>query len=73
MGKEAGHVVYGAVRLSDEEERLLLDRMKKINEQFPESGITMNNFYDMAFRIGVDIEISAIRKEMEAGKHVKSE
>lgn len=65
MGNGAGQVVYGAVRLSDEENALLRGRVAKLNEQFPESGITMNNFLDMALRVGIDIEMKAIREEME--------
>lgn len=70
MGNGAGQVVYGAVRLSDEENTLLRERAAKLNEQFPESGITMNNFLDMALRVGIDIEMKAIREEMN---HAKSE
>ena len=63
MANGAGHVVHGAVRLTEEEESILLKRIKKLNEQFPESGLTMNNFLDMALRIGIDIELKAIREE----------
>lgn len=66
MGNGAGQVVYGAVRLSDEENELLRERADKFNKEFPDAGITMNNFLDMALRVGVDIELRAIRAELEA-------
>lgn len=67
MSNGAGQVVYGAVRLTDEENALLRARIDKLNKQFPDAGISMNNFLDIALRVGVDIELRAIREEMEAG------
>ena len=66
MSNGAGQVVHGAVRLTDEENALLQARADKLNQQFPGAGISMNNFYDIAFRVGLDIELRAIRAEMEA-------
>ena len=66
MSNGAGQVVYGAVRLTDEENALLRARADKFNKEFPDAGITLNNFLDMALRVGVDIELRAIRAEMEA-------
>ena len=65
------HQVFGSVMLNREEEKLLNERVKELRKQFPESGITMNNFLDMALRIGVDIELASIRKRLEADKHVE--
>ena len=65
------HEVFGSVMLNREEEKLLNERVKELRKQFPESGITMNNFLDMALRIGVDIELASIRKRLEADKHVE--
>lgn len=67
MSNGAGQVVYGAVRLTEEENALLRERADRLNEQFQGAGITMNNFLDIALRVGVDIELRAIRGEMEAG------
>lgn len=65
------HEVFGSVMLNREEEKLLNERVKELRKQFPESGITMNNFLDMALRIGVDIELASIRKRLEADKHAE--
>lgn len=65
------HEVFGSVMLNREEEKLLNERVKELRKQFPESGITMNNFLDIALRIGVDIELASIRKRLEADKHVE--
>ena len=65
------HEVFGSVMLNREEEKLLNERVKELRKQFPESGITMNNFLDMALRIGIDIELASIRKRLEADKHVE--
>ena len=67
MSNGAGQVVYGAVWLTEEENALLQARADKLNQQFPGAGISMNNFFDIAMRVGVDIELRAIRAELEAG------
>lgn len=72
MPNGAGQVVYGSVRLTEEENALLRARVEQLKEQFPDAGISMNNFLDIALRVGVDIELKAIRKEVEAG-HADSE
>lgn len=66
VGKQVGQVVSGSVRLSDEEIKILQQRAHKFNKRFPGAGITMGNFLDMALRVGIDIELRAIRAEMEA-------
>ena len=66
MGKEVGQVVTGSVRLTKKEIELLKNRANELNKRFPEAGITMGNFLDKALRIGIDIELRAIRAEMEA-------
>lgn len=68
MGMKTGHLVYGAVHLKPNEEALLLRRVKEVNEQFPESRININDFLDIALRIGIDMELNAIRKQMESGQ-----
>ena len=65
MRMKTGHLVYGATHLKPGEEELLLNRVKEINEQFPESKININNFLDIALRVGIDVELSAIRKGLE--------
>ena len=71
MGIKTGHLVYGAVMLAPEEEKLLENRVKEVNAQFPESKISINNFLDVALRVGIDVELSSIRKRLEADRHVK--
>ncbi len=72
MSNGAGQMVYGSVRLTEEESALLRTRAAKLNEQFPDAGINLNNFLDMALRVGVDIELRAIREETEAS-HANNE
>lgn len=72
MSNGAGQIVYGQVRLTEEESTLLRTRAAKLNEQFPDAAINMNNFLDMALRVGINIELQAIREEMEAG-HANNE
>ena len=72
MSNGAGQIVYGQVRLTEEESTLLRTRAAKLNEQFPDAAINMNNFPDMALRVGINIELQAIREEMEAG-HANNE
>ena len=72
MSNGAGQIVYGSVRLTEEESTLLRTRAAKLNEQFPDTAINMNNFLDMALRVGINIELQAIREEMEAG-HANNE
>ena len=67
MSNGAGQIVYGSVHLTEEESTLLRNRAAKLNEQFPDAAINMNNFLDMALRVGINIELQAIREEMEAG------
>lgn len=62
---------FGSILLNEEEEKLLYNRLEEVNKQFPDSGITMKNFLDMALRIGVDIELASIRKRLEEDKHVE--
>lgn len=72
MGKEVGQVVTGSVRLRQSEIKLLKNRANELNKRFPGAGITMGNFLDKALRIGIDIELRAIRAEMEA-EHADAE
>ena len=72
MSNGAGQIVYFQVRLTEEESTLLRNRAAKLNEQFPDTAINMNNFLDMALRVGINIELQAIREEMEAG-HANNE
>lgn len=72
MSNGAGQIVYGQVRLTEEESTLLRTRAAKLNEQFPDAAINMNNFLDMALRVGVNIELQAIREELEA-RHADNE
>lgn len=65
------HQVYGSVILNEEEEKLLNGRVAELRRQFPESKINMNNFLDMALRIGVDMELASIRNRLEADKHAE--
>lgn len=71
MGIKTGHLVYGKTRLQPAEEELLLNRIEELKQQFPESGLSINYFLDVALRVGIDIELSAIRKGLEADKHAE--
>ena len=72
MSNGAGQIVYGQVRLTEEESTLLRNRAAKLNEQFTDAAINMNNFLNIALRIGINIELQAIWEEMEAG-HANNE
>lgn len=65
------HQVYGSVMLNREEEKLLNRRVAELRRQFPESKINLNNFLDMALRVGVDMELASIRKRLEADEHAE--
>ena len=71
MGIKTGHLVYGAALLTPDEEKLLMKRVEEVNKQFPENKISINDFLDIALRVGIDVELGAIRKGLEADRHVK--
>ena len=73
MAKGTGRMVCGVAYLTKEEDRLLRKRIKKLKEEFPESGLNMKSFLDTALRVGIEIEFKAAREEMETENHVKHE
>ena len=73
MAKGTGRMVCGVAYLTKEEDRLLRKRIKKLKEEFPESELNMKRFLDMALRVGIEMELKALREELEAENHVKHE
>ena len=73
MAKGTGRIVLGMAYLTEEEDRILRKRIKKLKEEFPESELNMKRFLDMALRVGIEMELKALREEMETEDHVKHE
>lgn len=73
MAKGTGRMVCGVAYLTKEEDRLLRKRIKKLREEFPESGLNMKQFLDAALRVGIEIELKAAGEETEAENHAEHE
>lgn len=58
-------IVTGRAQMTDEEEKVFTVELNRLQEQFPDSKMNMQDFFNVALRVGLTVELNNLRKGTE--------
>lgn len=56
-------VVTGSAAITEKEEEVLEGELKELQEMFPDSNLNIQDFLNVALRVGIDFQLEQIRRK----------